>query len=64
MCVLMSKKMKDIIDVSGIFIGIGLIAIIGSVMRLIFTSSIVNYYIIGIGIVLLVIGVLMNRYER
>ena len=45
---------------NGLFIGIGLIAIIGSVIRLIFNPSILNFYIIGIGIVLLIIGLLMH----
>ena len=56
----MSKKIKDVIDISGVFIGIGLIAIIGSVIRLIFNSNILNFYIICIGIVLLIIGLLMH----
>jgi len=56
----MSKKIKDVIDISGIFIGIGLIAIIGSAIRLIFNPNILNFYIIGIGIVLLIIGLLMH----
>jgi len=56
----MSKKINDVIDISGIFIGIGLIAIIGSVIRLIFNSNIFNFYIIATGIVLLIIGLLMH----
>jgi len=56
----MSKKINDAIDISGLFIGIGLIAIIGSTVRLIFISNIFNFYIIGIGIVLLIIGLLMH----
>ena len=56
----MPKKIKDVIDISGILIGIGLIAIIGSVIRLIFNSNILNFYIICIGIVLLIIGLLMH----
>ena len=56
----MPKKIKDVIDISGILIGIGLIAIIGSVIRLIFNSNILNFYIIAIGIVLLIIGLLMH----
>ena len=56
----MSRKITDVIDISGIIIGIGLIAVIGSVIRLVFSpNSILNFYTIGIGIVLLLIGLLM-----
>jgi hypothetical protein len=60
MCVLMSRQMKDIIETSGILIGIGLMAIIGSIIRFIFTNSIINFYIIAIGIALLIIGLIMH----
>jgi uncharacterized membrane protein YgdD (TMEM256/DUF423 family) len=63
-CVLMSKKLKDVIDVSGVFLGIGLLTIIGSVIRFIFTSNIINVYIISIGIILLIIGLLIRKIEK
>jgi uncharacterized membrane protein YgdD (TMEM256/DUF423 family) len=60
----MSRKITDVIDISGVFIGIGLIAIIGSIIRLIFTLNIINLYIIGIGAVLLVIGLLVHLLKK
>jgi len=60
----MSKKITDVIDISGIFIAIGLIAIIGSVIRFIFTASIFNFHIIGFGIVFLIIGLIVRVYEK
>jgi UDP-N-acetylmuramyl pentapeptide phosphotransferase/UDP-N-acetylglucosamine-1-phosphate transferase len=60
----MSKKITDVIEISGVLIGIGLIVIIGSVIRFFFTSSIINLYIICIGIVLSTIGLLIHNYKE
>jgi hypothetical protein len=43
------------------FIGIGLLVIIKSIIRLIFNSNIIDVYIISIGIILLIIGLLIHK---
>jgi len=60
----MSKKITDVIDISGVLIAIGLIAIVGSVVRLIFTSNVFSYYLIGFGIVLLILGFLVKIFGK